>query len=132
MCLLVLALIAAAAPQSAPPRFRAVLLETVDAHDNRAWDINDLGEIVGVVQNASLTETAASWNDRGELSVLGRAETPVWSTALAINNRGFIVGAGGNHAPFSTLWTLTGGGPLLPWNGQALAVGVNDSGTILL
>ncbi len=60
-----------------------------------AWDLSDLGQVVGRKGFAVATDEAFLWND-GQLCFLGLIPDGYTSAAFAINNCGQIVGAGLN------------------------------------
>jgi probable HAF family extracellular repeat protein len=59
-------------------------------------DVNDRGQVVGHCTSGPYQQHAVVWND-GTITDLGFLGNPN-TGARGINNRGMIVGQGGNHA----------------------------------
>jgi uncharacterized membrane protein len=129
---LVFSALSLAAPQ-ATPQYRCVVLESAGGSSNEVLDVNVRGESVGYVVTAAGQPTAMYWDQTGESTVLGRAQSLIASRALAINANGLVVGYGGLTAqPLPLLWTLGAGGHPVPGPKPARAVDVNAGGDILL
>jgi probable HAF family extracellular repeat protein len=103
--------------------------------------INDAGTIVGQAPNAAGSKHAFSWTQAGGIKDLGTLGGPA-STALSINNNGWIVGtsmnSSGNGQLYAFLWTPAGGmqdlQPLasLPKTLQPYSMQINDYGVIAI
>src|SRR5688572_10420335 len=120
--------------QAPQPRFRAVPLESLGGTWDAAGDINQRGEAVGTVANASGFSSAACWDSAGKLKLLGNSVPTLDSSANAINDDGIVVGgalAGGQLG--ALVWTLpAGAGSPVSFGPPATAIGVNEDGDMLL
>src|SRR5690606_29913007 len=75
-----------------------------DVQGGRAHGLNDLGQVAGDV--ATFGGDGHAWVDtQGSVRMLGTLDgTPAWSAAMAINNRGQIVG-GSTYAGANSIYT---------------------------
>jgi uncharacterized membrane protein len=128
-----LSLLAVPSTQGTAPQFRAVVLEETDSPADEVHDINARGEAVGFIISSAGHRTATYWDATAAMTLLGRAQTPIDSEALAISAWGIAVGHGGSLAqPVPILWTLSVGARQIPGPRPARAVDVNARGEILL
>ncbi len=102
------------------------------AIEARAEDINDHGEVVGTISYATGVTRAFRWSARDGLLLLEPGSSTQSSTALAINNRGLVVGQTSDENTFvATEWT---------WSGEiaaqlttnSTAIDINDHGIALV
>ena len=98
------------------------------AIEARAQDINDHGEVAGTISYATGVTRAFRWSARDGLLLLEPGSSTQSSTALAINNRGLVVGQTSDQNTFvATEWT---------WSGEiaaqlttsSTAIDINDHG----
>jgi len=115
-------------------------LVNIGATGTQAFAVNDAGTVVGQSPNAKGFQHAFSWTQAGGLKDLGTLGGNS-STALAINNKGWIVGtslAAGTGSLHGFLWTPTGGMQDfttlagLAAGQQPFSLQVNDYGVIAL
>jgi probable HAF family extracellular repeat protein len=100
----------------------------VSAIEARAHDVNDHGEVVGTISYATGLTRAFRWSARDGLLLLEPGSATQSSMALAINNRGLVVGQISDETTFvATEWT---------WSGEiaaqlttnSTAIDINDHG----
>ena len=98
------------------------------AIESRAYDINDHGEVAGTLTYATGVTRAFRWSARDGLLLLEPGSSTQSSTAVAINNRGLVVGQASDQNTFvATEWTWSGEiAAQLTTNSTALDV--NDQG----
>jgi len=80
-----------------------------DEGSSNAWDINEVGQVVGYSAFVSII-TAVLWQPDNEIIDLGGLCGSCFSKAYAINDLGITVGWAeiGNDVPVATLWDETG------------------------
>src|SRR5688572_23434182 len=128
---LTLALLVAPAAQSAPPRYRVIVLEPLSGTYATAEGISDTGAVVRSVLQPSAVATAARWDEHGALTVLGREQTSAASIALDVNAAGVIVGSSSAPYGLPIVWTLPDGGFPLTDLQPTWAIAVNSNNDIL-
>jgi hypothetical protein len=80
-----------------------------EAIEARAHDINDHGEVVGIVSYATGLTRGFRWSRRDGLLLLEPASPTGSSAALAINNRGVVAGQTSDQTTsMATKWTWSG------------------------
>lgn len=113
------------------------LLGKAGGLNSRANDVNDSGWIAGDIGFANGSTRATVWTGNTTTIDLGDlAGGANYSTALALNDKGMVVGnsgvAGGSHA---FLWTQAGGmvdlGDLAGGGELSMALAINEAGVVV-
>jgi probable HAF family extracellular repeat protein len=101
---------------------------------SRAFDINDLGSVVGI-SDSSFGPHAVLWTAAGGMTDLGALAGDDSSRAYGINNSGAVVGySSGPNGMGAFLWTGTDGMKslgFLPGDTYSRALGIGNSGTVV-
>src|SRR5215831_21011728 len=110
------------------------------ARSNRAFAINNLGQIVGRVRSADgATFVAALWQPDGTLTILGHLPGDVAAFATGINNLGQVVGNNvdsGNNWSHGFIWqnnVMTDLNTLIPADSNLFVINasnINERGQI--
>jgi len=104
-----------------------------------AYDVNDLGQIVGLSDSEASYSHAVLWTPAGKIQDLGTLANAIGSNANGINKSGQVVGFAvfQNFAYHAFVWTQTAGmqdlNALIPSNSGwtiEFAFAINDSGQI--
>ncbi len=129
---ILLAAVLAFSAQSQSPPYRLIDLGTLPGDDaSGAFDINNLGQIVG--SSGPLWGGHAVLWENGTITDLGTLPLDDYSWARAINERGQIVGGSTGEYPHAVLWengTITELA-MLPDDDSSTALGINARGQII-
>jgi probable HAF family extracellular repeat protein len=120
------------APAAFRPAIRVTRLPGLDgpAGGARATDVNERGVVVGESVAADGRTTAVRWDGATPTDLTAGAAGTV-TRAVAVNDRGAVLGVTGGFASYATLWEDGEATPLPPTDSAAVAVDLNDRGEAL-